>query len=232
MMRRKKKLFVRPERWPSGALVAAIGVVAMLASCAPRTTQWSPVEAPKELQVKWAEFHHSVQFGNTSSLLGKSEKRMLDRFLTRVGRGQGVKITVTAPTLNSSKLLQKREMVLANYLRQRGFSVALGQPKNSAVFKLNDVRVTVGRHIVKAPACPDWSKPAIGDEANRVTSNFGCATQTNLGLMVADPGVLLHGTDQIGPADGEALAKGIKNYREDKVRIPGAQDTLSAGGGN
>src|SRR5690606_18834183 len=81
-------------------------------------------------------------------------------------------------------------------------------------------RVTVGRYVVKPPACPDWSKPATGDPANQVTSNFGCATETNLGLMVADPGVLLRGVDQMAPADGEAVAVGIKNYREGKIEKP------------
>jgi pilus assembly protein CpaD len=232
MMRRKKKLFVRPERWPSGALIGVVGVVALLASCAPRTTEWSPVEAPKKLEVKWAEFHHSVQFAKTSALLGKAEKSQLNRFLTRVGRGQGVKITITAPALSDSKLLQKREMILANYLRQRGFVVALGQPKPSPRSKINNVQVTVGRHIVKTPTCPDWSKPATGDPANRITSNFGCATATNLGLMIADPGVLVHGTDELGPADGEAVARGISKYRKDAVKKPGTGNTLSIGGGN
>lgn len=229
MMRRKKKLFLRPGRWPSGALVAVVGTVALLASCAPRTTHWSPVEAPNKLEVKWAEFHHPVKFSDTSSLLGKSEKRTLDRFLTRVGRGSGVKVMITAASESDAKLVQKREMTLANYLRQRGFDVALQQPKPTTRSHRNSVRVTIGRHIVKTPACPNWSKPATGDASNRVTSNFGCATTTNLGLMVADPGVLLHGTDEISPADGEAMAKGLKTYRDGKTKKLSAGSTSGGG---
>ncbi len=197
MMRRKKKLFIRPGRWPSGALLVALGMVSLLASCSPRTTHWSPVESPKALQVSWAEFHHPVGFADTSAKLGKSEKRTLDRFLTRVGRGSGVKVTITAAELDNSKLMQKREMALANYLRRHGFEVALGQPRRTTPSQANSVRVTVGRHLVKTPTCPDWSKEATGDTANRVTSNFGCATATNLGLMVADPCVLFRGTDEL-----------------------------------
>ncbi|MBT5459699.1 MAG: hypothetical protein HOK82_24135 [Rhodospirillaceae bacterium] len=230
MMRRKKKLFIRPGRWPSGALVVAIGLVTLLASCAPRTTHWSPVEAPKKLQVKWAEFHHAVKFDKASAKLAVSEKRTLSRFLTRVGRGGGVKITITAAALDNSKLLQNREMALAKYLRRRGFDVALGQPKKAAHSQRNNVRVTVGRHIVKTPSCPDWSKPATGDSSNQVTSNFGCATATNLGLMIADPSVLVHGADDVGPADGEALSVGIENYRTDKVKTESAGSTLTGGG--
>lgn len=232
MMRRKKKLFIRPGRWPSGALLVVIGMVSLLASCSPRTTHWSPVEAPKKLEVSWAQFHHPVDFSDTSAVLGKSEKASLNRFLNRVGRGSGVKVTITAAKLDDNKLLQKREMALANYLRRSGFEVALGKPKSSGRSHDNSVRVTVGRHLVKTPTCPDWSKPATGDTANRVTSNFGCATATNLGLMIANPGVLVQGTDELDPADGEALASSIKRYRAGKILKPKTASTLKSGGGN
>ena len=231
MIRRKKKLFIRPGRWPSGAFLVSIGLVSLLASCSPRTTHWSPVESPKELQVSWAEFHHPVGFADTSATLGKAQKRTLDRFLTRVGRGSGVKVTITAAALDNAKLVQKREMALASYLRRRGFEVALAQPKNTAPSQINSVRVTVGRHLVKTPSCPDWSKEATGDTANRVTSNFGCATATNLGLMIADPGVLVQGTDELGPGEGEALAAGVKRYQLDRIRKPKKASTLKIGGG-
>ena len=122
-------------------------------------------------------------------------------------------------------------MALANYLRRSGFEVALGKPKSSGRSRDNSVRVTVGRHLVKTPTCPDWSKPATGDSSNRVTSNFGCATSTNLGLMIANPGVLVQGTDELGPADGEATALGIKQYRDGKVLKPKTTSTLKPGGG-
>jgi pilus assembly protein CpaD len=231
MIRRKKKLFIQPGRWPTGALLV-VGMVSLLASCSPRTTHWSPVESPKELQVSWAEFHHPVGFADTSATLGKSQKTTLDRFLSRVGRGSGVKVTITAAALDDAALVQKREMALASYLRRRGFQVALAQPQNTAPSQANSVRVTVGRHLVKTPSCPDWSKPATGDPSNRVTSNFGCATATNLGRMIADPGVLVNGTDELGPGDGEALAVGVRRYQADKIRKPGTTSTLKIGGGN
>ena len=78
------------------------------------------------------------------------------------------------------------------------------------------MRVTVGRYVVTPPNCPDWTKPATGDPGNNVSSNFGCATTANLGLMIADPGALVRGY-AAGPGDGEMLAKGVQNYREDKT---------------
>ena len=62
-----------------------------------------------------------------------------------------------------------------------------------------------------------------------MASNFGCATETNLGLMVVDPGTLVRG-QPMGPADGEAQAKSIKDYREGNAVAP-ASVSISGGAG-
>lgn len=195
--------------------VVLIAGAAVLASCAPRTNYWSPSESPKRNVVRWAEFHHPVRFAANSAEPARTENEMLVRFLDRIGRGQGVRISLASANGGNARLGLQRETALADFLRDQGFQVALGSAERSRTAAPNSVRVTVGRYIAKPPACPDWSKEATGDPANRVTSNFGCATATNLGLMVADPGVLVRGTD-IGPADAEAVAAGVKSYREGK----------------
>ena len=233
LAKRRKRLFRKSVRWPSGAMVLMLGVIA-LAACAPRTTYWSPAESPKKNRVSWAEFHHPVRFAGTSTTLARDEQEALLRFLHRVGRGQGVRIVLAAGPSENARVALRRETALADFLRGRGYAVSLGELPTGAEFRDSGARVTVGRHVVKPPNCPDWSKPATGDPANRVSSNFGCATETNLGLMVADPGMLLRGVDEVGPADGEAVAKGIKSYREGEIEKPPAVTPLElqSGGGN
>jgi pilus assembly protein CpaD len=72
------------------------------------------------------------------------------------------------------------------------------------------------RYLVTLPPCPDWSRQSGTDFSNLPHSNFGCATQTNLGLMVAEPRDLLHGRG-LAPADGVHQAEGIVRYRTGKV---------------
>lgn len=216
--RRRKRLFRKPVPWVSGVTVLALGLAA-LAACAPRTTYWSPAEAPKKNRVTWAEFHHPVHFAGASTTIPKAEQEALLRFLHRVGRGQGVRVMLAAGSSTDTRTALRRETALADVLRKTGYNVALGEPATGIAPSENGiVRVTVGRHIVKPPDCPDWSKPSTGDPSNRPTSNFGCATETNLGLMVADPGVLIRGVDEVGPADGEVVSKGIKDYREGTIK--------------
>jgi len=40
---------------------------------------------------------------------------------------------------------------------------------------------------VSVPDCGDWSRPSSANWANRRSQNYGCATQRNLGLMIANP---------------------------------------------
>src|SRR5205814_10625743 len=62
--------------------------------------------------------------------------------------------------------------------------------------------VAVSRTLVRLPDCPNWSKPSgATDFTNSVASNFGCATVTNLGRMVAHPTDLARG-EPLGLAQG------------------------------
>ncbi len=227
---RRRRAFNRSGRWGTACTVAVLGM-AVLAACAPRSEYWSPSESPKQNVVRWAEFHHPVRFTTASAEPAKAERDALTQFLARVGQGQGVRISLASAAVDDSRLGLRRETALADFLRSQGFQVTLGPASSGASVNSGSVQVTVGRYLAKAPTCPDWSKPATGDRTNRVTSNFGCATATNLGLMVADPGVLVRGTD-IGPADAEAVAPGVKSYREGKEKAAKPITTLSITGGS
>jgi pilus assembly protein CpaD len=77
--------------------------------------------------------------------------------------------------------------------------------------------LVVGRYVVTTPDCPDWTKPTTGDRGNSPSGNFGCATATNLGLMVADPGGLVVGRS-LGPNDPYLSTGAVRRYRDDKVK--------------
>ena len=79
-----------------------------------------------------------------------------------------------------------------------------------------EVVVEVVSHLVQVPGCPDWSRDASFDPRNLPLSNLGCATATDLGLMLADPADLAPGT-RTGPADGVAAAEAVSRYRAGKV---------------
>ena len=232
MLTYKNRRCFRPFGAQSIRIVVLGLGLASLSACSDRSAHWSPVQAPKKNQVSWAEYHHPVIFKNTSAKLEKTEKVSLSRFLARVARGEGVSVMLATRTASPSSITQRREASLASHLMEHGYSVSRTKAKRGDSAHLNSIRLTVGRYIVTPPTCPDWSKDSSGDPFNRVTSNFRCASVSNLGLMVANPEALIRGT-QTGPADGEAVTLGISNYRKGEVETPdatSARETIGGGG--
>jgi pilus assembly protein CpaD len=75
------------------------------------------------------------------------------------------------------------------------------------------IRVVISRMTASVPSCPDWSRPASPNFGGHAISNYGCATNSNLAAMVADPQDLVRGREGNGSADAAAAAKAIKTYR-------------------
>lgn len=212
---RKRPRFRSARRRRRIRVLHVIAGLALLAACTPRTEDWSPAESPKHNTVNWVEYHHSVAFAPSSAKMTAAERVALDSFLGRVAIGEGVRIALAGRAAGDEALAVRRETAIAAYLREHGFRSRLGAVPAAA--RNGTVTVSVGRYIVTPPNCPDWSKPAGLDSANRASSNFGCATEANLGLMVADPGALVRGYS-IGPSDGYTRAVDVQHYRKDEWR--------------
>ena len=54
-------------------------------------------------------------------------------------------------------------------------------------------RVVVSRSRADVPGCPDWSRTSQGNYNNDAPSNYGCAMNSNLAAMAADPEDLVAG---------------------------------------
>ncbi|MGA8399147.1 MAG: CpaD family pilus assembly lipoprotein, partial [Stellaceae bacterium] len=89
----------------------------------------------------------------------------------------------------------------------------------------NHAIVAVQRTLVTLPPCPNWSKRPNSDFDNQPSSNFGCATETDLGMMVANPTDLASGLP-LGPTAGQPAAAAVNRYLNDKVELPTANTAL------
>lgn len=211
----KRKIFA-PHRFagpPRAAIFLLCTALLLIAACTPDAADWSPHPASKKNEVRWIAFEHVARFSRDSDMLTPDETMRLQRFLAAhdAGRQDTVRIGAAGSRIGDTAARRREASVIA-VLRDRDMTPAL-LPRNETTNGDGDVRVVLGRYIVIPPACPDWSKPAHKDPANTPSSNFGCATETNLGLMVADPGDLVRGR-RPGPADGAAGARRYKTWRE------------------
>ncbi len=94
---------------------------------------------------------------------------------------------------------------------------SMGYDKNKISFEpspdlsRNDVKVDVRFAAVIQPDCPDWRRSPVTTYSNTTQGNIGCATEVNLGAMVADPHDLLRGTSYTGP-DSARSARVVDQY--------------------
>lgn len=75
------------------------------------------------------------------------------------------------------------------------------------------VRVVVTRMTASVPNCPDHSRVYQPDFSASTTSNFGCAINSNLAAMVADPADLVRGASGSTVADPMTGGKAIRALR-------------------
>jgi pilus biogenesis lipoprotein CpaD len=223
----------RPAVWLS---VLGLGLGACTPNLGPQSNLgWIEASSPKQLEVDRAEYRHSIYFPTDSSVFPTSERDRLLAFLETVQPSGRDSIRLEghaderATELYNLELAARRNERVETFLDEAGLAdlpittVALGEAlpavpsTGPAAWRLNRrVELVLERYLVTLPACPDWSRQSGTDFANQPHSNFGCATQTNLGLMVAEPKDLVRGRS-LAPADGVHQAEGIVRYRTGKV---------------
>jgi pilus assembly protein CpaD len=191
----------------AGAL--AVSAVAF-AGCAPQTSQWSEVEAPKENKISLVRFSHTVQFRANEDRMSAPEATRLATFMRDQGVGYADQILLLP---GDSAMAQRRQEAVASAFVRGGLRVVRDVRIEGVNLAPNEVRVVVGRYVVTPPTCPNWSKKPDEDFGNKPSSHIGCASATNLGLMIANPGDLLMG-QPTSPADGELAAGRIESYRQ------------------
>lgn len=214
----KRRIFIAKSRLPNTpVLLIAVILMTLVTACAPEMSAWSPEQNVKKNDVRRITFQHQVRFDGNGAELSHVERARLHRFLTRHEAGYGDRVQIGARGNRADgtdiRRASRREAIVAAELRGLELTTGLLPDVQGSENWNGNIRIELSRYIVVPPSCPDWTKRADGDYANRRSSNFGCASVVNLGLMVANPGDLVRGR-AAGPADGATGARRYKSYRE------------------
>ncbi|AYJ88071.1 hypothetical protein D3Y57_16485 [Sphingomonas paeninsulae] len=94
-----------------------------------------------------------------------------------------------------------------------GLLVEERAPVTEGVISAGNVRVVISRMTASVPECPDFSKKSAAQFNGAQSSNYGCAINSNLAAMVADPHDLLAGREGSESVDASTSTKAIKAYR-------------------
>src|SRR5690606_23797334 len=118
-----------------------------------------------------------------------------------------------------------------------GLLLSDGAPITAGQLHPGTARIVVTRSTASVPGCPDWTGRSAANYANRTSDGYGCAINSNLAAMVANPEDLIHGQEGTGETVIMTSVKAIETYRE---QAPGGAGGLSSvastagagGGGN
>src|SRR5216683_2926242 len=202
----------------------AVPLVLGLAAC---VAEYSKSEAPDQLRVDGAESRRELAFAAGSAYLPPGEVRKINQWVLSGSLRPADRVQIAAA--GPPGLAERRAAAISSELLRYGV-VATALPVDTV--PANRAIVSIGRYAVTLPECPNWSESLAWEFTNALTSNYGCANASNLGLMVASPADLVSGRPFAG-IDGMPAASAVQRYLTDKVKQPPAPTAspFAAGGG-
>jgi pilus assembly protein CpaD len=196
----------------------ALGLVLLVGACAP-VTSYTDAEAPKRLKLDTSTTQLDLRFVPGAAALASVDAARL-RQAAATGEIAPTDRVVVA-TAGPPRLAEERQAAISALVLHYGIVPVAGAqdaPPNRAI-------ISVERTLVTLPPCPNWSKRPHSDFDNQPSSNFGCATESNLGMMVANPSDLAGGL-ALGATAGQPAAAAVNRYLNDKVELPTANTAL------
>lgn len=194
-----------------------LAMVATLAGCGGNANSNRSLDSVHQPIVSSEIFSFDV--ATVGGELPPSEQGKLKGWLDAMGVAYGDRIAIEDPSLygKGAATAQIRTMV-----ESRGLLVSDAVPVTAGAVAAGNLRVTITRATARVPGCPDWASTSSSSDANATSSNYGCATNSNLATMVADPNDLIKGAGN-QRNDPAAATKPIRVFRD---REPTGTDGL------
>jgi pilus assembly protein CpaD len=146
------------------------------------------------------------------------EQRRLSGWFEAMDLRYGDRITIDDP-LASEATHGAVQALAARY----GLIVGDDAPTTQGYVSAGNARIIVTRAKAAVPGCPDWAANNDFNPKNASSTNYGCATNSNLAAMVADPEHLLKGARGDSGTVIMSSNKAIGAFRE---RTPTGKDGL------
>jgi len=163
--------------------------------------------------------------------LSYSEQNRVTGWFEAMDLRYGDRIAIDDPQ-NSETTRSSVEALASRY----GLMISDHAPVTAGYVNPGNARIVITRTTASVPGCPDWSKKSDVNLANATSSNFGCATNSNLAAMVANPEHLIKGADGGSDTVVMSSSKAIDNYRKATPSGNGGttvkQTSSTAGAGN
>ncbi|SEM49710.1 pilus assembly protein CpaD [Sphingomonas gellani] len=201
-------------------LLAALTVPTLLAGCA-TGTQNRGLESFHQPVVSRSDY--LLDLGTAGDRLATGEAQRLTGWLSSMRLGYGDHVAIDDPSGSALGAREQISAVVASY----GLLLSDDSPVTSASVSPGTLRVVVSRMHARVAGCPDWSRDSSHDFDQHTSSNYGCATNSNLAAMVASPGDLVRGEALSNGADPATNYRAIDAYRK---QVPTGANGLGSSG--
>lgn len=142
-----------------------------------------------------------------SGLTVPEQARLADWFET-LDVGYGDRIAVDDPARNPAVMAD-----VAAVASRFGLLVSAEAPVTEGYVNPGNVRVVVTRSMAQVPGCPIWDHEFGFQRGNQTSTGYGCAVNSNIAAMVADPEHLLEGASGTGETVIMTSNRAIDAYR-------------------
>lgn len=190
----------------AAGIAAALSLGLLLAGCGgmPTNRTLYSVHQPVVERV-----NYTLDVATGSGGLSYAEQGRLAGWFEAMELRYGDRVSIDDP-LDSPATRSAVEAIASRH----GILVEGKAPATPGYVAAGAARVVITRSRASVPGCPDWSANSDVNLANATSSNYGCATNSNLAAMVADPEHLVRGARTDGETIIMSSTKAIQSYRE------------------
>lgn len=213
------KVLASKQTQRAAGLAIAIAASLALSGCGGMASNRS-LNSLHEPVVERANYTFDVRTGGGG--LSYSEQKRLADWFDAMDLRYGDRLAVDDP-LQSGSTRAAVQAIATRY----GIEISEGAPASAGYVSAGTARVVISRLSASVPGCPDWSAKSDVNLMNSTSTNYGCATNSNLAAMVSNPEDLVRGASGMGSTVVMSASKAIQTYREKKST--GAEDLKKSG---
>ncbi len=172
--------------------------------------------------------NYTLDLASNATGLPVPEQARLAAWFETLDIGYGDRVHIDDP-MTSPAVREDVAAVASRY----GIIVSEAAPVTEGYIDPGKIRVIVSRSTASVPGCPDFSDEYAHTLGNETSNNFGCAVNSNIAAMIADPEHLLKGAEGTGETVVMSSTRAINAYREAAPTGNGGttvQQTSSKGG--
>lgn len=203
-----------------GAVALSLGLA--VAGCAGMPTNTS-LYSTKQPVIERTNF--TLDVDTTGSGLSISEQQRLNGWFETMDLRYGDRVTIEDPANNPAVSSAVNDLA-----GRYGLIVSPVAPTTAGMLQPGQARVVITRSVASVPGCPDWSAKSDSNYLNATSPGYGCATNSNLAAMVANPEDLLTGQAGSGETVIATGTRAIQTYRETEPTGAGGLQNANDGG--